>query len=88
MNHGFFEYGSKNDVSKSDCGRTFINRYFSSEFQELYSEHPNGAIGTDLGLPLTNTGGLTINCLRTSGTISLLIYRMDQAPGIIKHRGI
>lgn len=78
---------AKNDVSKSDCGEPY--QPLLSEFQELYSEHPNGAIGTDLGLPLTNTGGLTIKLpTRTSGTISLLIYRMDQACGIIKHRGI
>ena len=71
---------AKNDVSKSDCGEPY--QPLLSEFQELYSEHPNGAIGTDLGLPLTNTGGLTIKLpTRTSGTISLLIYRMDQAPG-------
>ncbi len=70
---------AKNDVSKSDCGEPY--QPLLSEFQELYSEHPNGAIGTDLGLPLTNTGGLTIKLpTRTSGTISLLIYRMDQAP--------
>ncbi|HFO8276687.1 TPA: DUF823 domain-containing adhesin [Escherichia coli] len=44
---------AKNDVSKSDCGEPY--QPLLSEFQELYSEHPNGAIGTDLGLPLTNT---------------------------------
>ncbi|HAG7621518.1 adhesion domain-containing protein [Escherichia coli] len=43
---------AKNDVSKSDCGEPY--QPLLSEFQELYSEHPNGAIGTDLGLPLTN----------------------------------
>ncbi len=78
----FFEYGSKkNDVSKSDCGEPY--QPLLSEFQELYSEHPNGAIGTDLGLPLTNTWWAydKIAYANVWYDQSLLIYRMDQAPG-------
>ncbi|HCD1805883.1 TPA: RatA-like protein [Escherichia coli] len=44
---------AKNDVSKSGCDEPY--QPLLSELQELYSEHPNGAIGTDLGLPLTKT---------------------------------
>ena len=54
MNHGF----SLNTAAKMmSANQTAAEPYrpLLSEFQELYSEHPNGAIGTDLGLPLTNT---------------------------------
>lgn len=44
---------AKNDVSKSGCDEPY--QPLLSELQELYSDHPNGAIGTDLGLPLTKT---------------------------------
>ncbi|MDO1920919.1 hypothetical protein Q2378_28320, partial [Escherichia coli] len=41
--------------SKSECGEPY--QPLVSEFQEIYSEHPNGSIGTDLGLTLNNARG-------------------------------